>query len=351
MPALQLDVDSQGERQGVKPTVAELIERYIVEMNPIKPIGQSQMYGLRRLQRAPIGAKAAPDLKPSDIIDHCRWRKTTKDAKGKTPAPATVMQDITILRGPLGYATLGWDMPDVSVAPIVAAMPMLRKYNIIGKSKPRDRRPTQQELDLLLAYFRKQNEHKRTTTDMVAVTEFSYYSARRISETCRLRWGDVNGADMTCIVRDMKDPKMKKGNDHEFPLLGRAWDIVQSRVSLRKTPENPDERIFPFNSKTCSQRYTLAKKAAGEAASRSLHQSPTPRQPSRGREPRFRGSAERAQVFGSRNDGHHRAQDAANADARVHALAREGFASGKAARAGRNIVAVTDRAKIRSLFF
>jgi hypothetical protein len=148
-----------------KPTVAELIERYIVEMNPIKPIGQSQMYGLRRLQRSPIGAKAAADLKPSDIIDHCRWRKTTKDAKGKTPAPATVMQDITILRGPLGYATLGWDMPDVTVGPIAAAMPMLRKYNLVGKSKPRDRRPSQQELDLLLDYFRSQNEHPRTVTE------------------------------------------------------------------------------------------------------------------------------------------------------------------------------------------
>jgi integrase len=261
MPALQFDVDSQGERQGVKPTVAELIERYIVEMNPIKPIGQSQMYGLRRLQRSPIGAKAAADLKPSDIIDHCRWRKTTKDAKGNTPAPATVMQDITILRGPLGYATLGWDMPDVTVGPIAAAMPMLRKYNLVGKSKPRDRRPTQQELDLLLQFFRSQNDHPRTITDMVAVTEFSYYSARRISETCRLRWGDVNGADMTCVVRDMKDPKFKKGNDHEFPLLGRAWDIVQERVAHRERPEDPDERIFPFNSKTCSQRYTLAKKA------------------------------------------------------------------------------------------
>jgi hypothetical protein len=254
-------VEPQGERQGVKPTVSELIQRYIVEMNPIKPIGGSHMYALRRLQRSPLGAKVAAELKASDIIDHCRWRKTTPDAKGKMPQPATVMQDVTCLRGPLTYAALGWDMPDVTVAPIAAAMPMLKKYNLVGKSKPRDRRPTQQELDLLLEHFRKQNEHPRTVTDMVAVTEFSYYSARRISETCRLRWGDVNGADMTCVVRDMKDPKFKKGNDHEFPLLGRAWDIVQERVALRKTPENPDERIFPFSSKTCSQRYTLAKKA------------------------------------------------------------------------------------------
>lgn len=262
MQALHIDVEPEGrESEGVsKPTVSQLIDRYIEEMNPIKPIGVSQMYSLLRLQRLPIGSKVGAELKPSDIVDHCRLLKTTPDARGKTPLPATVMSSITALRGPLSYATIGWDMPDVTVAPIVAAMPLLRKYNLVGKSKPRSRRPTQQELDLLLEYFKKQNDHPRTFTEMVSVTEFSYYSGRRISETCRLTWGDVNGADMTCMLRDMKDPKNKKGNDHEFPLLGRAWDIVQERAAHRKAPENPDERIFPFSSKTCSQRYTLAKK-------------------------------------------------------------------------------------------
>jgi hypothetical protein len=61
----------------------------------------------------------------------------------------------------------------------------LEKEQLIGKSKARSRRPTPDELERLIALFHKQNEHPRTTTDMVIVTEFSYHSARRISETCR----------------------------------------------------------------------------------------------------------------------------------------------------------------------
>jgi integrase len=149
----------------------------------------------------------------------------------------------------------------VSDAAVVSAMPLLKKYQLIGKSRPRDRRPTQAELDTLLAYFDTQAGHKQAKIPMRAIVEFSLLSARRISETCRLRWGDVNGADMTCIVRDMKDPKVKKGNHHEFPLLGRAWDIVMAQP--RVNPENPDERIFPYNSKSCGAAYTRAKNALG----------------------------------------------------------------------------------------
>ena len=62
-------------------------------------------------------------------------------------------------------------------------------------------------------------------------------------------------------MRDMKDPKKKQGNHHEFPLLGRAWDIVKAQPRLN--PANPDERIFPYNAKTASAKYTKAKKALG----------------------------------------------------------------------------------------
>lgn len=236
-------------------TVANLIQRYIEEMAELKPMGGSHLYILRSLQRAPIGAKRAADLKKSDIIDHCKLRR-------KTVVPATVNQDITYLRGVLGYAGAAWeDCEDVSPAAITAAKPILNKYQLVGKSRPRDRRPLQSELDALLAGFDEQAKHKQSRIPMRAIVEFSLLSARRISETCRLRWGDVNGADMTCIVRDMKDPKNKKGNDHTFPLLGRAWDIVMAQP--RMNPTNPDERIFKAVAKSAGAAYTRMKKKLG----------------------------------------------------------------------------------------
>lgn len=221
-------------------------------INPDKPIGESHLYTLMRLQGDEIGNKKAAELKKGDIIDFCKRRR----ASGVQPS--TINQDIVFLRGPLKFAGSAWDdCEDVNDSAIVAAMPLLKKYQLVGKSRPRERRPTQEEIDILIAYFKEQNRHHCTKIPMGIIAEFSLLTARRISETCRLRWGDVNGADMTCVVRDMKDPKAKKGNDHEFPLLGRAWDIVMAQPRLT---DDPAERIFPYHAKSCSARYTLAKK-------------------------------------------------------------------------------------------
>jgi integrase len=102
---------------------------------------------------------------------------------------------------------------------------------------------------------------------MVTVTEFSYHSARRISETCRLRYGDVDTAKKTCWVYDLKNPK-GKGENAEFPLLSRAWELVEQRMKFIEAEvsdleERKKVRLFPYHAKTCSQRYTLAKKALG----------------------------------------------------------------------------------------
>lgn len=241
-------------------TVSALLDRYIAEMpliNPDKPIGTSHLYTLRMLQRSPIGAKDATKLRKGDIIEHCKARR----AAGVQPA--TINQDITYLAGPLKYAVAAWDdCEDVRAGAIAEAMPVLKKYQLIGKSNPRSRRPTEDELERLLAYF-SEPPKKRTQRHIYAmrdIVEFSVYTARRISETCRLRWGDVNFEDRTCIVRDMKDPRKKKGNDHTFPLLGRAWEIVQAQP--RRT-QSPDERIFPFNAKSVGAAYTRAKHALG----------------------------------------------------------------------------------------
>lgn len=247
-------------------TIAWILQRYRDEMDGVdgmpglKPLGLTHGYAVLAMQKRPIAKKKAGELRKADFIEHCKERR-------KTVGAATVNQDISILRGALTHAASAWDdLEEISAAATAAlavlnaAKPLLNKYQLIGKSRPRSRRPTEEELERLMAYFRKQNENARTQVPMDVILEFSYTSARRISETCRLRWGDVNGAEMTCVVRDMKDPKNKKGNDHVFPLLGRAWDIVMAQPRLT---DDPDERIFPYHVKTCCARYTRAKHALG----------------------------------------------------------------------------------------
>ena len=264
MPALRAHDYLPGESQS-NLIFAELIGKYIEEMTLIdKPIGESHESAMRMFMRMPIGqVRVVPfELTATHFIDHAKLRKKGFDGKRGVIA-ATINQDLSYMRGPLSYASLGWGMPEVSAAPIVAAKPFLEKYNLIGKSRPRDRRPTEEEIQQILAIARERNQHRKTKIPVDVLVEFAIYSGRRLGEICRLRWGDVNGEDMTCIVRDMKDPKMKKGNDHTFPLLGRAWDIVQERLPLRKNPENPDERIFPYNSHSASQAAREVRRLAG----------------------------------------------------------------------------------------
>ena len=130
-------------------TVAWLIQRFINEMNgwdgkpPVRELGGSHEYILRRLQREPIGEKCASKLTKHDVIEHCKERI-------KAVCPATINQDITYLTGVLKYAPSAWDdCEDISDAAISAARPFLVKHAYIGKSVPRTRVPTDGEIEQL----------------------------------------------------------------------------------------------------------------------------------------------------------------------------------------------------------
>lgn len=242
-------------------TLAALIGRFIDEMNGtngmvgIKPLGESHLYALKRLSTYDIAQKAASELKKQDFIDFAKWRRTTV-------CPATANQDVCIIGGVLKYAGSAWeDCEDVSEAPISAARPLLMKYRLIGKSQPRDRRPTDEELERLTALFEHQNRNARTKVNMVPVVAFALVSSRRISEICRITWGDVDFENKVYWVRDLKHPTKKKGNDKQFILFPELERIILAQPRL--DPNNPNERIFPFHKKTCSARYTRAKKKLG----------------------------------------------------------------------------------------
>lgn len=236
----------------------ELIDRFIAEMNGnetqagIKPLGTSHLYSLRRLQRDPITAKEASELKKSDIIEYVKELR-------KTVCPATALHGLTFLRGVLQYAPSAWeDCENVSAAAITAAWPILTKHGLIGKSAPRKRRPTDDELHQLIEYLTAQDE--RSQIKVVPCLMFALASTRRRGEICRLQRGDINWEKRTYMIRDMKHPTKKKGNNKSFPLTADLAEIIKRQPRLTDAPE---ERVFPYNDKSLGARYTLAKKALG----------------------------------------------------------------------------------------
>lgn len=237
-------------------TIANLIEKYMMEI----PTGIDTRYRLRKLQRQPIAALMGNAYKRADVIEYCRGRR-------KEVCAATVMHDVVCLSNVLKYAGSGaWaDCLDVSAAELIAAKPFLTRHGLVGKSQPRDRRPAPEEVSTLESYFAKQNDHARTKVDMVLLARWQRASSRRIGESCKLLWLDWAPYDQTTVVRGMKDPK-RKGKIKTVALPVEASEMLwEMAYEMNERPElrTDERRIFPFNSKTASARYTMAKKALG----------------------------------------------------------------------------------------
>src|SRR3990167_5370703 len=104
-----------------KASIAMLIELYIREMNgvdtgrPIRLLGESHVYSLRRLQNDAIGLVVATDLTKHHWIEYAKRRFETVCA-------ATINGEIGYGSGVLKYAgsAPGWDCDDVSGASVEA---------------------------------------------------------------------------------------------------------------------------------------------------------------------------------------------------------------------------------------
>src|SRR5260221_3197355 len=82
--------------KGRQPTVKDSIQRFLANVDPAKPLGETHRYSLERLARSPIGEVIASQLQVSDLITHCEQRL----AAGVLPG--TVKADLTVLRSVFG---------------------------------------------------------------------------------------------------------------------------------------------------------------------------------------------------------------------------------------------------------
>lgn len=244
--ALQaIDVSIVSAVRADEPTVGDLIRRHLKE-RPSRPFGPSHESTLKKLLRSPIAEKFASGLRVGDVLEHCRMRIRAGIS------PTTVRLDLLYLGGALRRAKNDWHI-NVSTDPVDEARSIsLKQYG--NTKEERSRRPTADEYKKLIKFFEQQNKSKRTTIDMTEVMEFAVYSARRRSEICELLWADVDWNARTCVVRNMAAPRHDLRRDHVFPLLGKAWEIVERRAKSKT-----GERIFPYDSKSIGKRFIDAK--------------------------------------------------------------------------------------------
>ena len=254
-------VSQQYPQQG---SVAWFIDRRIAESRKpgARPILPSHYYTLKRLQRAPIGKRPAAELVPLDLIDHGRLRKAGVTHMGTPVKPQTVRQDFTYLRSMVRTFVDLDELPESALNVFRKANRLLQREQLIAKAQARERRPEPDELVRIYAAI----DAMRCKIPLRALVEFSLASGRRIGESCRLKWADLDEVKRTCLVRDLKNAA-GKGFHGEFPLLGRAWEIVQAqpRVSefIFSMQPKKDAAWKQVCSRTVTAAYIRVKKKAG----------------------------------------------------------------------------------------
>lgn len=229
-------------RDMTKTTVSDLIARYRREQ--AKEIGRSKSDCLKQIEKR-IGKRPIGDVNIDLMVDYARNRGT---------GPVTWGMEFAYLGKILRVAKAVWGFP-IQGDPTNEARTALGMLGLAGRSKERTRRPTQEELDRLCEYFRSRKSQKVPMWDLIP---FAVATAMRLGEIVGLRWEDVNEKDKTVVIRDRKDPKLKKGNNQVVPLLHDAWEILQRQPKLENEP-----RIFPFSANTVPTIFPRACQALG----------------------------------------------------------------------------------------
>lgn len=224
------------------PLLGAVIEKYVDES--LRKIGRTKAQVLRAIKRQPIARMHCSKITSRDVV-------TLATTLAQDRTPQTVANYISHLGAVFAIARPAWGYPlDPQAA--LDAMRVAKRLGLTSRSRSRDRRPTFDELQRLVAHFAK----KRSGIPMVDVIAFAVFSTRRQEEITRLRWADLDAEHGRVLVRDMKHPGEKIGNDQWVDLPPQALAIA-----LRQ-PRTADV-IFPWQAESISTAFTLACKLLG----------------------------------------------------------------------------------------
>jgi integrase len=83
----------------------------------------------------------------------------------------------------------------------------LARLGLVGKGSERDRRPTQDELDRLVAAF---DVNPRQQIPIGRIIRFAVATPMRQDEISRIEWADFDPQKKMLLIRNRKDPRRKK---------------------------------------------------------------------------------------------------------------------------------------------
>lgn len=222
-------------------SLADMIDRYVNEHE--KEMGRTKAQVLRSIKSYDLASMDTAAIKSEHIYEFARTLHMERK-------PQTVANYLSHLSAIFAIARPAWGIA-LNEQAMKDALVVCKRMGITSKSRERDRRPTVEELNALLTYFTDRSKRKPKSAPMADIILFALFSTRRQEEITRITWDDLDEAGSRIIVRDMKHPGDKIGNDQ--------WcDLVPEALAVAKRQRNKGDRIFPYGTDAISAAFTRA---------------------------------------------------------------------------------------------
>lgn len=222
-------------------TLGDAIRLYLGESG--ERMGKTKNASLRYLLNFDIADKACDEIVSADIFDLAKQL-------GATCQPQTVGNYLSHLASVFAIARPAWGIP-LDTQEMKDALVVTKRLGTTSRSKQRQRRPTLEELDKLLTFFEERRSRVPQMLPMAKVIAFALFSTRRQEEILRIRWDDFEEEHARVLVRDMKNPGEKIGNN--------VWcDLPEPAIRLIKTMPRKEGEIFPFSTDAVGANFTRA---------------------------------------------------------------------------------------------
>ena len=222
-------------------TFGDLITLHREDLQEVgKRIGRSKAASLAFLDLR-LGRLRIPEL------DRGRLIQFGKDRAREGAGPVTIGIDLGYIKTILLHAAAVHGVV-LSVEPVTLARTALARLGLVGKGSERDRRPTQDELDRLVAAF---DANPRQQIPIGRIIRFAVATAMRQDEISRIEWADFDSQKKMLLIRDRKDPRRKAGNNQRIPLLDvTGYDACSIIEEQRGCVGESRRRIFPYNGRS-----------------------------------------------------------------------------------------------------
>lgn len=221
------------------PLLADVIDRYVRESR--KEVQGTKKQVLRAIQGAPIAEMPCSRIVSQNYVQFAQSLKVK---------PQTVENYMSHLAAVVHVARPAWGYP-LDEKQLIDARTVLKKLGTTGKSRHRERRPTFDELDKLMEHFGQIRKRRPGSVPMQAITAFAIFSTRRLSEMLRITHEDLDEAHSRVLVRDLKHPGDKVGND--------VWcDLPPEAMRIVKAQPTKQGRIFPYSDDAVGTAFTRA---------------------------------------------------------------------------------------------